>query len=177
MKYIVSDNNLIFEYQKIERKLYDLDNFNPKTTAFPKPLFKKKFDKIVSLKSNDWFHSELDFNNLVAFVKSIGSDTFIASCSPYNLIAPIEVPVSASLEEYVDSHSYKSVEGHQFQGVGIRKSLETFYYDKSAKWAIVSDLTNDITIVGLEKNIVKDFKKAFEGRFTAIQLLSKKLSK
>ena len=167
MKYIIKDEYLICQFQKVERIIYKLDNFNPRVAAFPKKVFKEKFDIIVDVQTIDFFHSQEDFDRLIAFLVKIGSESFIASCPPYNLIAPIKVPVTASFTEYVNNHTYIEVEG-SLQGIGLRKSAETFYYDTSKKWAIVNDLTNDVTIVGLKKEIFKAFEKIYAGFFSEI---------
>jgi hypothetical protein len=175
MELIIKDLNKICEYQKIERRLFSLDNFSYNQTAFSKQVFNKHFDKIFFLEFNGWFNSEEDFTKLISFVKESGSRSFIASCPPFYLLNAISVPVTSSRRDYVDNHTYSIIQEEKNRGVGIRKSPEAFYYDESEKWAMVSDLTNNIIIAGLDISLVKVFETVFEGQFQDINEFVKTL--
>ncbi len=50
-------------------------------------------------------------------------------------------------------------------GVGLRISPTGFWYGQTLDWAIVSELTNNIYIVGLKHDAALNFKADFAGRF------------
>ena len=159
----------VCDYQRLEREIYDLDNFNHQVACFPKQVFKKKYDKYYFLKDQDWFHLEVDYDRLLSFVRQVGSTTFIASCPPYYMINAIEVPLSATSEDYISSHTYSEMENHEDKGVGIRKAHETFFYDEAGKWAIVSDFLHGIMIVGVDKEVITPFQEHFQGLYSDIE--------
>lgn len=164
----LDENEEVWHYQNLEKSIFELDNFSPERAVFPKKLFKIKFDNYFFIKTADWFHSEEDYFRLILFVKYCKSDFFFASCPPFYMINAIKVGITNTFSEYVDNHTFTNIK-HLFSGVGIRKSPETFYYDESKKWAIVCDITNNITIIGLKNELFPAFEKAFDGYFENIE--------
>ena len=165
----------IAEYQKIERKIYNLDEFSNNHVTFPKEVFKKQFDKYYFFRDSDWFHSKEEYEKLISFVKDVGSKSFIASCPPYFLLNGIEVFVETSHQDYIDNHTYSNIDESPIKGVGLRKSHECFFYDSDAKWAMLSDFSHNTVIIGLENVTVKSFEENFAGLFSDIEGFIKSL--
>jgi hypothetical protein len=169
MNFLIKNIEQICKYQRLERTIYNLNHFNPTVVVFPNQVFKQKFDQYYFLKDQDWFHLEVDFKKLISFVQQMGSTVFIASCPPFQMIHAIEVPVTATHQEYIANHTYSQIPDHEDKGLGIRKAHESFFYDESGKWAIVSDFAHGIMIVGLEKEAIKPFQTCFKGLFSEIE--------
>lgn len=172
MNYINSESE-IQKCRIIEHEIFNLKKFNKEFTVFPDKIFKKKFDKYYVLTINDWFHSKSDYCDLISFLKNVESFSFYASCPEFYEIHPIKIFIKDSFETYVTKHTYSDLENEN-KGIGIRKSGETFYYDDKKNWAILNDITNDLTIIGLQNQINERFLKSFKGKVRNINDLSNK---
>lgn len=151
----------VFEYQKLEQEIFRVDLFNPYHTVFPKNPFRKKFSSYYVLEIKDWFSEPHDYEKLIDFLTKLKTKSFYASAPPFYMVNAIKVPIDATFEEYQNHHSYFH-ENSNLKGVGIRKSPETFYYDNNCNWAMVCDIMNNFTVVGLEKGLALHFENSFQ---------------
>lgn len=168
----LNNDNEVFNYQNIEKEIFELNNFSPNNSAFPRNLFKIKFDKFYLIKTVDWFNSEPDFERLITFIKNADSNYFFASCPPFYMINAIKVSTNDTYQTYIENHSYTNME-HRYKGVGIRKSPETFFYDTTKNWAIVCDITTNITLIGLKNELINNFEKSFNDNYDSVKSLQK----
>lgn len=167
MNLLIEDVNKVFDYQSIEKKIYNLDNFSPNVACFPKAVFNKKFEHYFFINNLDWFNEKKDYEKLIGFVKDINSEGFIASCPSYYVLNAIAVSSSTPHENYISNHTYANI-NHKEKGLGLRKAHESFFYDKESKWAILSDFTHNTMIIGIEKDYVPAFKKHFENLYSDV---------
>jgi len=160
----------IIKVRKIENEIFDIQKFNENVTVFPENVFREVFDQFFILNVADWFHNHNDFENLLTFVKANNSDQYYSSCPSLYGINPVKILVDDSFEQYVSKQTYNNAKNRN-KGLGIRKSGETFYFDDTKNWAILNDITNNITIIGLKNKIIDNFKSAFKGKFQELNAL------
>lgn len=154
-----------------EKDLFLVNSFSKEIALFPNKVFAKEWSYTYFLTFNDWFHNEKDYCAFQKFLRSIGSSYFISSTPPIYNIPPIKINVNSSVSQYNDEHTMMLSSDTQLKGIGLRISPEVFYFDHSNKWAILADLTHNLTICGMDEPIVSHFKDAFPKVQTAIDVV------
>ncbi len=164
---VIYDEPGIFRCQIIERRLFDLDLFNTERAVFPRQAFKRRFDSYRFMIFNDWFHSLEDYDSLITFLKSIGENTFYASCPPPFLVNPVAFTIDATHEQFQQGIRYGN--NKENYSKDILTSPASFYYGERDQWAIVLDISNNLVIIGLEATALDDFESVFEGKIFDVQ--------
>lgn len=151
----------VYRYQKLEREIFNLALFSPHVAVFPRNAF-IGFDLFYQLEVKDWFSAEIDFEKLILFLRKIGSDYFYASAPSFYMLNAAKIFTENSYEAYSATHAYLYEEG-SLKGLGLRKSPETFYYGKEKSWAIICDITNNVTVAGISNGVQEEFEQSFPG--------------
>jgi hypothetical protein len=174
---IIADSEEIYRQQQIAQALFDLELFRPRVTAFPQQVFRKKFDRHLFLHFNDWFHDAADYQQLQQFVKLLGDEFFYMAAPHFYLLNPVKFSVNCSHAEFISGSTYSDDEElrHLAENIGLRLSPENFFYSDSQTWVMVSDLTNNVMIVGLMENAIDPFQVAFAGKYFDIQVVLKNI--
>lgn len=159
----------------IKAALFNLSLFNPKTTVFPKQVFNEPFDEYLFMNLEDWFNKEDDYNCLCIFLQAINETYLYCSVPDFYHCPDLKITVTTPHASFIDAYVLKSA-GNE-AGVGLRISPAGFWYGQSMDWAMVSDLTNNIYIVGLKRDAALNFKADFAGRFFDIHQLLTKMEK
>jgi hypothetical protein len=82
--------------------------------------------------------------------------------------------ISKSHAEFVSA--YMTNPKDKNDPIGMRNSAEGFWYGQSGDWAIVSDLLNNVFIVGLNRDAALNFKAYFPDKyFDAHEYLKREL--
>jgi hypothetical protein len=158
----------------MKNKLFNLNLFNPKTTVFPKMVFRKKFDKYLFMNLEDWFNNAEDYRDLQCFMQAINEPYLYCSVPNFLKIPDLVFDISKSHAEFVEA--YMSNPKDKNDPIGRRNSAEGFWYGANGDWAIVSDLINNIYIVGLNNDAAMNFKADFPGKcFDANEYLNRQL--
>jgi hypothetical protein len=147
----------------MKKTLFNLKLFNPKTTAFPKMVFNKKFDTHLFMNLEDWFNNAEDFNDLRCFMQAINEPYLYCSVPDFYKYPDLKFDMSQSHAEFVAA--YTSNPKDKNDPLGMRNSPEGFWYGESGDWAIVSDLINNIFIVGLNRHAALNFKADFPDKY------------
>lgn len=145
---IINDPESVYNYQKIESELYNVKELKPNVALFPNQVFNKKFDHYFFLNENGWFNSEDEFSELKTFIHKSKTKSMIASAPVFYLLNAIEITEETTHTEYIVNHTYSEFE-HPEKKLGLRKSHESFYYDKDKKWAMFGDFTHNVVIIGV----------------------------
>ncbi len=145
-----------------KEKLFNLHLFSKSKTAFPHMVFKTKFDCHLFMNIEDWFHNEQDYRDLQCFLEAI-NEPFLYCAVPeiYNC-ADLKIDIKSTHKEFLNSYLQNTNDELE---IGLRISPEGFWFGKSDDWAIVSDVINNIFIVGLNKDAALNFKADFPGKY------------
>ncbi len=167
----IVDFEEIYERQEIAKILFNLELFKPGTTTFPQQVFNKKFHSYFFLQFNDWFNLPGDYDCLRHFVGLIKDHFYYADVPGYYLLNPMMFSANCSHQEFIDgfTYSFNDDTNYPAKNIGLRLSSQNFFYGENQTWAMVSDMTNNIVIVGLECNYVDDFKSAFADKYFTIE--------
>jgi hypothetical protein len=153
--------------------LFNLSLFNPNFAVFPQQVFKEPFDEYLFMNLEDWFNNESDYNFLCFFLQA-NNEPYLHCAVPNLYHCPdLKIDITAPHAAFINEYLLKSTEGEL--GIGLRISPIGFWYGQSLDWAIVSDLTNNIYIVGLKHQAALNFKANFAGRFFDIHHLLAKM--
>jgi hypothetical protein len=147
----------------MKKALFNLELFNPKTTVFPKMVFKKKFDTHLFMNLEDWFNNAEDYNDLQCFMQAINEPYLYCAVPDFYNFPDLKFDISKSHAEFVAA--YTTNKKDKTNPLGMRNSPEGFWYGQSGDWAIVSDLMNNIYIVGLNRDAALNFKADFPDKY------------
>jgi hypothetical protein len=147
----------------IKKALFNLELFNPKTTVFPKMVFKKKFDMHLFMNLEDWFRNPEDYRDLQCFMQAINEPFLYCSVPNFHKIPDLTFDISKSHAEFVAA--YMSNPKDKNDPIGMRNSAEGFWYGQNGDWAIVSDFMNNVFIVGLNRDAALNFKADFPDKY------------
>jgi hypothetical protein len=152
--------------------LFNLSLFNPDFTVFPRQVFKESFDEYLFMNLEDWFNNEDDYNCLRFFLQAINEPYLYCAVPGFYNCADLKIAITTPHAAFINEYLLKNMGDET--GIGLRISPTGFWYGQSLDWAIVSDLTNNIYIVGLKHHASINFRADFAGRFFDIhQLLAK----
>lgn len=158
----------------IKTQLFNLELFNPKFTVFPKQVFRENFDVYLWMNLEDWFHDEDDFNRLHFFLESINEPFLYCSVPAHHHLPDLKIDHNRGYQHFVDEYCFTNRPKAREQPIGLRTSPEGFWYGANLDWAIVSDLINNIFIVGLKHHAALNFRADFGEKCFDLQLKSSK---
>ncbi len=147
----------------IKTQLFNLHLFNPDCTVFPKQVFKEPFDEYVFMNLEDWFNNQDDYTCLRHFLQAINEPYLYCAVPGYCNCPDLKIDITKTHREFLDG--YLLANTGDKNGIGLRISPTGFWYGQSLDWAMVSDVTNNIYIVGLMYDAALNFKADFAGRF------------
>jgi hypothetical protein len=147
----------------MKNKLFNLKAFNRKTTVFPKMVFKKKFDVHLFMNLEDFFNNAEDYNDLQCFMQAINEPYLHCAVPKFYDFPDLTFDISKSHTEFVAAYTANPKDKND--PLGMRNSPEGFWYGDSGDWAIVSDLINNIYIVGLNRDAALNFKADFPNKY------------
>ncbi len=154
-----------------KNELFNLHLFNPDFAVFPQQVFKEKFDEYLFMNLEDWFNNEADFNCLHFFLEAINEPKLYCAVPEYYQLPDLKIDHSKGYQHFIDEYTFAS----QPNEIGLRISPTGFWYGESLDWAIVSDLTNNIYIVGLKNHAALNFKTDFSGQYFDIHQVVKNM--
>lgn len=145
-----------------KEKLFNLHLFNKSKMVFPEMVFKTKFDCHLFMNIEDWFNNEDDYKDLQCFLEAI-NEPFLYCAVPeiYNCV-DLKIDIKTNHKDFVNSYLQNTKNDLE---IGLRISPEGFWYGQSNDWAIVSDIINNIFIVGLNKHAALNFKADFPYKY------------
>lgn len=161
----------IYARHQAERNLFEVDAFVPGYAAFPQQVFHKLFSRNFFLDFNDWFNESDDYARLQTFLQQLEEPFCYASVPLFYLLNPVQFSPACSHSDFVNGFTYNSADNQNdpASGVGLRLSSQTFIYGESQTWAMVSDLTHNIIIVGLDESAVPSFESSFADQYYDIR--------
>ncbi len=158
----------------MKEKLFNLHLFNLNKTVFPKMVFKKKFDTHLFMNLEDWFNQKEDYRDLQCFLQAINEPYLYCAVPDVYNCEDLKFDITKTHTEFVAA--YTTDKKYQNNPIGLRVSPEGFWYGENGDWAIVSDLINNIFIVGLNKHAALNFKADFPNKyFDAQEYINRKL--
>jgi hypothetical protein len=147
----------------MKNKLFNLKLFTPEVAVFPKQVFKKKFDVHLFMNLEDWFNNAEDYNDLRCFLEAI-NEPYLYCAVPDCFGCPdFRIETSKKHADFVAAYTRNSNDATD--ALGMRMSPTGFWYGQSEDWAMVSDLTNNIYIVGLDFAAALNFKADFPEKY------------
>jgi hypothetical protein len=156
--------------------LFNLDLFNPsdsnapsENSVFPQMVFKQQFDCHLFMRFNDWFNNEVEYKMLQVFLESINEPYLYCSVPELHNCPDIKIDVKKSHKDFVRKYTMENKPNHPNHRIGLRRSATGFWYGKSPDWAMVSDLHNNIIIVGLCHAAALNFRADFGGKYFGIE--------
>jgi hypothetical protein len=155
----------------IKNRLFNLELFNPDFAVFPQQVFKGKFDKYLFMNLEDWFNNEDDFNCLHFFLESVNEPYLYCSMPGFYNLPDIKIDHRKGYKHFIDEYTFANDQNQ----IGLRISPTGFWYGENLDWAIVSDLTNNIYIVGLKNHAALNFKADFSGQYFDIHQVIKNM--
>jgi hypothetical protein len=155
----------------IKNQLFDLELFNPDFSVFPKQVFKEKFDEYLFMNLEDWFNNEADFNCLHFFLEAINEPHLYCSVPEFFQLPDLKIDHNKGYQHFIDEYTFAGKPNE----IGLRISPTGFWYGESLDWAIVSDLTNNMFIVGLKSHAALNFKADFSGQYLGIHQVIKNM--
>jgi hypothetical protein len=147
----------------MKNKLFNLNLFSLEHTVFPKMVFKKKFDTHLFMNLEDWFDNAEDYRDLQCFLQAINEPYLYCAVPDFYNCPDLKIAVTKSHAEFVAVYTTNKKDKNN--PIGMRISPEGFWYGQSGDWAIVSDLTNNIFIVGLNRDAALNFKADFPDKY------------
>jgi hypothetical protein len=147
----------------MKKTLFNLELFNLKRAVFPKMVFKKKFDTHLFMNLEDWFNNAEDYRDLQCFLQAINEPYLYCSVPDIYNCPDIKIEITKSHAEFVAAYTTNKKDKNN--PIGMRISPEGFWYGKSGDWAIVSDVINNVFIVGLTHDAALNFKADFPDKY------------
>jgi hypothetical protein len=147
----------------MKEKLFNLELFNPQTTAFPKMVFKQQFDTYLFMNLEDWFNNAEDYHDLQCFLQAINEPYLYCAAPDFYNCPDLKIDITKSHAEFVAV--YTTNKEDENNPIGMRISPEGFWYGQSGDWAIVSDVVNNVFIVGLNHDAALNFKADFPDKY------------
>lgn len=132
-------------------------------------VFNENFDCHYFLTFNDWFNKKQDHKMLQSFLMSIKESYLYCSVPHFHNCPDVVIDIAKPHPYFVDKYLTKDCNPNERNEIGLRISPTGFWYGNGLQWAMVSDLTNNIIIIGLKKTVVTDFKKIFSGKYFGIK--------
>jgi hypothetical protein len=159
----------------VKNQLFNLQLFNPDFTVFPQQVFKEKFDEYWFMNLEDWFNNEDDFHCLCMFLQTINEPILSCAVPAFHNIPAIKIDTTKGYRHFIDEYTFTHKTNSPDNQIGLRISPTGFWYGESLAWAIVSDLTNNMYIVGLKHDAALNFKTAFAGKYFDIHQVIKNM--
>jgi hypothetical protein len=159
----------------IKNQLFNLELFNSDFAVFPNQVFKEKFDEYLFMNLEDWFNNEDDFNCLHFFLEAVNEPFLYCAVPEFYKIPDLKINHAKGYQHFIDEYTFTNKATSNEYEIGLRISPIGFWFGESLDWAIVSDLTNNIYIVGLKRDAALNFKADFSGKYFDIHQLIKNL--
>jgi hypothetical protein len=160
----------------MKKTLFNLDLFSLEKTAFPRMVFKKKFDTHLFMNLEDWFNNAEDYHDLQCFLQAINEPYLYCAVPDFYNCPDFKIDITKSHAAFVEAYTTNEKEEGK-PTIGMRISPEGFWYGQSGDWAIVSDLVNNVFIVGLTHDAALNFKADFPNKyFDAHKYLARELN-
>jgi hypothetical protein len=153
----------------LKEKLFNLPLFNPNFAVFPQQVFKENFDYHYFLDFNDWFSHQEGFTALKVFLEAINEPYLYCAVPEIYNCPDLKIDMNLGLENFESEYLLKNYKGHINQNIGLRICPEAFWYGESGEWAMVSDFTNDIVIVGCKPAAALNLRADFSGKYFGIE--------
>ncbi|MEY4904024.1 MAG: hypothetical protein RLZZ292_1839 [Bacteroidota bacterium] len=153
----------------MKEKLFNLELFSPEFAVFPKMVFKQQFDYHYFLTFNDWFDDAYEYKMLQMFLEAINEPFLYCAVPDFEQCPTLKIDVSKSHAHFKSRYLMEDQPEHSCANIGLRISPTGFWYGESTDWAMVSDLTNNIMIVGLQHDAAMNFRADFGGNFFGIE--------
>jgi hypothetical protein len=153
----------------MKEKLFNLPLFNPEFAVFPKMVFKEVFDYHYFMFSNHWFDSEEDFNMLRIFMEAINEPYLYCAVPDFDNCPDLKIDMSLGHVNFKSQYLMQDQAEHPYHNIGLRISSTGFWWGDSGDWAMVSDLTNNIMIVGCKPDVSLNFRADFGGKYFGIE--------
>lgn len=157
----------------VKQQLFNLHLFNSDYTVFPQQVFKQPFDEYWFMNLEDWFNNETDYDCLRHFLQAINEPYLYCAVPGYCDCPDVKVEVSKTHQHFLDGYLLANT-GNKNE-IGLRISPTGFWYGQSLNWAMVSDVTNNIYIVGLNNDAALNFKGNFAGQYFTIEQVIKNM--
>jgi hypothetical protein len=109
----------------MKNNLFNLNLFNPKTTVFPKMVFKKKFDTHLFMNIEDWFNNAGDFNDLRCFLQAINEPYLYCAVPDFYNCPDLKIDTTKSHAEFVVAYTTNKKDKNN--PIGMRISPEGFW--------------------------------------------------
>jgi hypothetical protein len=158
----------------LKSQLFNFDLFNPKVTVFPEQVFKEKFDEYLFMNLEDWFNDEDDFNRLHFFLEAINEPFLYCSVPAHYNLPDLKIDHNKGYQHFIDEYTFINRPESPMHPIGLRISPEGLWFGETADWAIVSDLINNIYIIGLKQHAALNFRADFGDKcFDVRQFISR----
>jgi hypothetical protein len=157
----------------IKTQLFNLHLFNPDFTVFPQQVFKEPFDEYAFMNLEDWFNNEDDYNCLRYFLQAINEPYLYCAVPEYCNCPDLKIDTTKNHKEFLDEYLLANT-GDKNE-IGLRISPAGFWYGQSLDWAMISDVTNHIYIIGLKHDAALNFKADFAGQCFTIEQIIKNI--
>jgi hypothetical protein len=153
----------------LKEKIFNLHLFNQKFAVFPQQVFREIFDFHYFMNFNDWFSHEDDFIALKIFLEALNEPYLYCAVPEFYNCPDLKIDMSLGLEIFESEYLLRNYDGHINQNIGLRICPEALWYGESGDWAMVSDFTNDIVIVGCKSDAALNFRADFDGKYFGIE--------
>ncbi len=111
----------------------------------------------------DWFDNAEDYHDLQCFLQAINEQYLYCAVPDCYNCPDFRIDISKSHAEF--TAAYMTSYDETSAPIGMRISPEGFWYGESGDWAIVSDVINNIFIVGLNHDAALNFKADFPEKY------------
>jgi hypothetical protein len=149
----------------MEKHLFNLKLFSHDFAVFPKMVFNKVFDHHYFMRFNDWFHDPEDYRMLQIFLTAINEPVLYCSVPAFYDCPDVAINLAKGYQHFIDKYTFMDRPEHPYYGIGLRNSPTGFWYGANADWAMVSDLINNIIIVGLDRDAALNFRVDFAEKY------------
>lgn len=157
----------------MKEKLFNLPLFSPKFSVFPKMVFNEKFDYHCFMVFNDWFDTFEDFDMLRVFMEAINEPYLYCSVPDFYNCPDLKIEMRLGHTNFKIQYLMQDQPEHINHNIGLRISPIAFWYGDSGDWAMVSDLMNNIMIVGCKADAALNFQADFRGKYFGIEQVIK----
>jgi hypothetical protein len=128
-------------------------------------VFKRVFDCHYFMRFNDWFCDVEDYRMLQAFLTAINEPVLYCAVPEFYNCSDVAIDLTKTHQNFLDQYTLMEHPEHPNYRIGLRISPTGFWFGASADWAMVSDLTNNIIIVGLDRDAALNFRADFDGKY------------
>jgi hypothetical protein len=107
----------------------------------------------------------------IFFLEAINERNLYCAVPKCYQLPDLKIEHGRGYQHFINEYTF----ANQLNEIGLRISPTGFWYGESLDWAIVSDLTNNIYIVGLKHDAALNFKADFSGQYFDIHQVIKNM--